>query len=288
MIRFQRKHLYLLFTLLFILLLSGVLDNLELQPGQKTVFSGEIISEQEIIRGPEKEPQIEAKAPAWIVFLFFIPLILPLLRLIRKLRFDPPTDKEWKTLLLLISLAVLTVLGISSLFISWFRHGTHESGTLEVREQSLMTDPLFEPSLSPWIVLPGAMILVILIFLTFALIKVILKKKDLLEVPGQLIAEQARESAAGIETGEDPFESVIRCYQQMCSIILENHGVERKDAMTAREFEKQLVEMGFADQHVSDLTTLFEIVRYGGNQMPGSEIEKRALQCLTAIAKHHD
>jgi hypothetical protein len=54
--------------------------------------------------------------------------------------------------------------------------------------------------------------------------------------------------------------------------------------MTPREFEQYLSQSGLRDEHIQQLTHLFESVRYGA-RVPGQREEAEAITCLTAIVQ---
>ena len=70
----------------------------------------------------------------------------------------------------------------------------------------------------------------------------------------------------------------------MNRLLREQHGLERKKAMTPREFANHLSQIGLKDEHIWRLTRLFENVRYGANR-PSQQEEREAVACLTAIVE---
>jgi hypothetical protein len=92
-------------------------------------------------------------------------------------------------------------------------------------------------------------------------------------------AENARQE---LRTGLGLKDVILRCYRQM-SLALENQqGIERKDYMTTREFEKLSESLGVPTVPIHQLTQLFEAVRYG-NWQPNTVDEDQAINCLEAI-----
>ena len=70
----------------------------------------------------------------------------------------------------------------------------------------------------------------------------------------------------------------------MNRVLQEQRGLERPKAMTPREFERYLLEMGLQDEHIRRLTRLFESVRYGTNAATPQD-EREAVACLSAIVE---
>jgi hypothetical protein len=88
---------------------------------------------------------------------------------------------------------------------------------------------------------------------------------------------------ADLQSGSDLKDTVLRCYVRMSQVLSEQRGITRPLDMTPREFEQQLAAVGLRDEHIGQLTRLFERVRYGARPA-GEREEREALACLTAIA----
>jgi len=95
---------------------------------------------------------------------------------------------------------------------------------------------------------------------------------------------EAREALESIHSGVDIKDTIIRCYYDMNEVLTKQRSIRRKGAMTPREFEEQLTNLGFPEEYVYRLTRLFEAVRYGAIEL-GHQQEQEAIICLTAIIK---
>ena len=102
--------------------------------------------------------------------------------------------------------------------------------------------------------------------------------------PQSLLVDEAASALAELEAGGDLRDVVLRCYVQMSAVLKENHRVERRQAMTPREFEGQLAAAGLGDEHIHRLTRLFESVRYGTQTSTGKTAQE-ASDCLQAIVQ---
>ncbi len=102
-------------------------------------------------------------------------------------------------------------------------------------------------------------------------------------IPLAQIAEQAESAVTAITAGEDPGNTVIRCYVAMSQTVRAARGIARQREVTPREFEEQLVRAGLPSPSVRELTRIFETVRYGGQAIGAAE-EAQALASLAAIA----
>jgi hypothetical protein len=96
------------------------------------------------------------------------------------------------------------------------------------------------------------------------------------------IGSQASQALEDIRTGADLHDSITRCYVEMSRVMQERKGIRRERAMTAREFEAELEEIGLPRDAVQTLTRLFEKVRYGVSQLSASD-QQAAQQCLQTI-----
>lgn len=99
--------------------------------------------------------------------------------------------------------------------------------------------------------------------------------------PVTALAQAAIES---IQAGGDLQSIVLRSYLEMSELLGEQRGLPRQRGMTPREFEQQLATDGVRDEHIKQLTRLFEGARYGA-QAPTERDERAALECLAAIVR---
>ena len=87
-----------------------------------------------------------------------------------------------------------------------------------------------------------------------------------------------------IKSGADLHNVIIRCYADLCQILIDSRGIQRQLGMTPREFEFELQDIGLPANEVHRLTRLFEAARYG-NFQPDKKAEQEAIHCLTIIAE---
>lgn len=100
--------------------------------------------------------------------------------------------------------------------------------------------------------------------------------------PGDALAVEVGAALQAIENGADFRDVIMNAYLGMLQIVREEHGIEREESVTPREFETLLAARGIAREPILQLTRLFEKVRYG-NKAPATEDERAAIQCLTEI-----
>ena len=97
-----------------------------------------------------------------------------------------------------------------------------------------------------------------------------------------IVGLEAEKAWQGLKAGLGLKDVIIKCYRQMSLALAEEQGIERKESMTAREFEDVLETAGVPHDPVHQLTQLFEAVRYGHWQ-PNPMDEEKAIHCLEAI-----
>ncbi|MGE5250909.1 MAG: DUF4129 domain-containing protein [Bacteroidota bacterium] len=123
--------------------------------------------------------------------------------------------------------------------------------------------------------------LIVLIGAAMALIVVLRSKPAPLTVTDKL-AQEADRALAEIEAGANATSVVVRCYLQMASLIQKERGLSRDRAMTVREFEVNLKDLGLPPGPLLRLRGLFEVVRYGDRLLEAGE-EQAAIDSLTEI-----
>jgi uncharacterized membrane protein YhaH (DUF805 family) len=123
-----------------------------------------------------------------------------------------------------------------------------------------------------------------LIFTFILILWVILRRRNESIAAIEFINQEAQAALREIRSGAAPHDVILRCYYEMNKELSERKGIQRKEGMTPREFENRLIELGFPEEPVKQLTRLFELVRYGAKS-PGQDFENQAVNCLSAIIK---
>jgi hypothetical protein len=141
--------------------------------------------------------------------------------------------------------------------------------------------PTFSANPGPWLI---AQVSTILVALLLGGIWLHWRRGRTQESPLARLADEAQVALADLQSGNDLKDTVMRCYREMSRILSEQRGIARPRDMTPREFEQQLAAVGLRDEHIRQLTRLFERVRYGARQA-GEREEREAVACLTAIAQ---
>ena len=100
------------------------------------------------------------------------------------------------------------------------------------------------------------------------------------------LLQGVEEAVNALMVGEDLRNVILRCYMQMTRSLQEEQGIERASAMTVQEFECWLENLGFPSVPLHQLTSLFEKVRYGKQEM-SDEDERIAIDSLNEIIQFY-
>jgi len=98
----------------------------------------------------------------------------------------------------------------------------------------------------------------------------------------EMLSKKANETIEELNMGTEFREIITKCYFEMNQILQKQRGVKRKTGMTPREFQHRLIDLGFPVEAVTQLTRLFEKVRYG-TLKPDEIQQEEAVDCLKAI-----
>lgn len=141
--------------------------------------------------------------------------------------------------------------------------------------------PTFNPQPAPWLVVAISLLVAALLIGGLWLGW----RRARAERPASAqLADEAQAAIDDLQAGGDLRDAVLRCYRDMSRILGERQGLARAHSATPREFEAQLAAAGLRDEHIHQLTRLFERVRYGARRA-GPDEEREALACLTAIVQ---
>lgn len=146
--------------------------------------------------------------------------------------------------------------------------------------------PLNLPTIPPFVADPPRWLVIALSVLVAVLVLLFiwsLRPRARREVDSlELLVQEAQTALNELEAGSNVRDTILRCYADMSRVLREARGVTRKEAMTPREFEQVLEGAGLRDEHIQQLTRLFERVRYGATKA-GAREEREAVACLSAI-----
>lgn len=146
------------------------------------------------------------------------------------------------------------------------------------------TDPPDELAELPWwsSYIIAAMLATLLVWLIWRLIRKISQKYEATP-PDKELREAAIQATDELRAGLPAEEVVIRCWTKMAEILTKRTPKENEPAVTPRELAQILAKWGMRDQAITELTQLFEEVRYGAKA--DASRRNRALAALTTIEK---
>lgn len=275
----RRRQITLLLAgvaILTLMVLSAGLSSIELQPARPFSIAGQ---ETNRIRGEVPTLPPELFNTLWQIFALVFMIMLPFA--ILHFFVSPEGRKRVIRNTLLISVYAIVVL----LFIQNLRQRPIDeldslAGSSAPTEQFTIPDIFLNPP-PILIFVIGLLIVIGLAMLAYFFMR---RYRTPHETELQVVAREARLALADLQAGADVKDTIMRCYLQMAAALNQSRGVQRKHAMTPREFESYLTRVGFHTDHINRLTRLFEGVRYSSHR-PSPRDEREAEDCLRAIVE---
>lgn len=273
----KSKQLSLLFlagALVTIIVLATSLSNLQFQPG--TPFPGGTTSDndaQPVSPLPSVQSYSIPLLQGIFALIFLILLIYVAARLIVLVNIK-------KILQLTLALVVL-------LLIIYMLPGITpgQPANFPNEPSEITTPPSFEypvtPLGQPPQILIQLVIMGIVLGVGFLISMVVKKRLNSKKIEADLLQE-AQQAVNALKAGEDLRNVILRCYMQMTRSLQEERGIERASTMTVQEFERLLENLGFPSVPLQQLTSLFEKVRYGKQEMSAKD-ERIAMDSLNEI-----
>jgi len=96
------------------------------------------------------------------------------------------------------------------------------------------------------------------------------------------IAKIVRSSLNDLSSGLNSGDVIINCYLRMSDVVSDRRQLYRTAAMTPHEFALRLEQAGLPGEAVTQLTRLFEGVRYGDRKSSPKDVNE-AVGCLKTI-----
>lgn len=263
----------LVIVVLAIILISASLSSLELRPGRSLPVAMEN-EETDTSNITSPNPFISIV----IKFCLLISGVLIPLSIIYHLR----SPQGRRRILMFISICLIFF--FLKEHINWNRFKS-QIPNIDIQTQaanrSLTPAEEFIPNPPWWLILMTSLGLSALIMGAFLFLWRRFRRKP---TPLELVAKEAQKTLDILHTGANLEEGVIHCYYEMNQVLSERRGLKRQHAMSAREFENYLEDVGLPGVHIRRLTRLFEKVRYGAKNLAKIE-DQEAIACLTAIVQ---
>jgi hypothetical protein len=194
---------------------------------------------------------------------------------------------DWKGFWLLLGKSLIAVLGFTLLLLivfNLFPRGSLYPPNAFVEPQPPVsiyegTVPEAPPGVLVWLVGAAAAVLLTVMCLR------LLTGKDEVRRELDLVGLEAQSARLALLSGRNFKDVILDCYRRMSTALKKEHGIERQESMTAREFEALLEERGVPGESVHRLTLLFESARYGTGS-PSPDEEDEAIRCLEEIERY--
>jgi hypothetical protein len=286
---FENKRLVLLLAALALAALTVLALSLNAIPFREAQRYAE--PEVEQVQAPiTPPPQVGIGTPLWkqILVMGLLTLIVILIGALISPRFR----KRLFGLLLRIvvwGVAIYIILTnpiMASMFANILRARQLKPQGLKLGDESLAPMPVFQPP-------PASSTLAYVISFAFAVLLLAVlwglyrgwkryaelnsTKKPLVD-----IARIARSSLHDLSDGRDSSDVIINCYLRMSDVVASKRRLRREIAMTPREFAAFLEQAGLPADAVTQLTCLFEGVRYGDRRSAPKDVNE-AVRCLQTI-----
>ena len=284
----ERLQLLLLLSLaaLATLLLAGGLSGLQLRPGQPFPFWVNLVVALSPGSGlPAGTGWFESVWRILITILLFVVMPLWLILFIisprarKQMLTKLPAYLIWALLIYALSRAIQR---LKPLQVNQNEAALVPASPVAGPGQNLPAPPTFVINPPQWLII-GLSLLVIALLLAAAWF--VWQRARHPHSSLKLVVLEAQQALEQLQAGHNMTDTIMRCYVEMNQVLSRQHGIHRHQAMTPREFEQYLAEIGLGDEHIGRLTRLFERVRYGGTNLTGEQEEREAVACLAAIVQ---
>ena len=267
-------------AIIFIILISNGLSQLHLHSGDISGLIALLTQDDKSVGSAAPvQPQSDSSLPLGILRpIFWVLLIGVILYAVVSPRFRKSVFRAF--IVVLVLLLLLNRLPQNEAI---ERESEPSGGIagLEVGQVAVPEPPAFVTDPPGWFVIGANVLLVLLLLGGLWLVWRMWRREPDTQT---LLVQEIESALSDLEAGDNLSDVVLRCYARMSQVLRKSKNIERHHAMTPREFERHLAEIGMQDEHIQRLTRLFEGVRYGA-QPSGGRTEREALACLTAIVQ---
>jgi VanZ family protein len=275
--------LYLGIAIASIILLSTGLSELDFRSGRPLNLLGLLLQRIGSVRAaPPARLDTGDTSIDLLRVIFWIALIFSIIYAIGSSRFRRQVLRTFLTVIFFV--LAIDILRERLQFGDLLSNQSAESAAAGQGGAGLPNPPTFITNPPTWFLLIVNLLLVLIFLGALWLLWRLLRPKPDTQA---LLVQEARAALTDLQAGGDLKNVVLRCYARMCRVLRESRNIERRRAMTPREFERHLAEIGLRDEHIRRLTRLFEGVRYGAKPS-GRPEEREAIACLTAIVQNYE
>jgi len=277
-----RTLIWLGSAILALVLLASGLAGLRFRPGHLYDFGALPLPSG----APAQAPVAAPRPPDWLSVVVTLIVLALLLGMVIHLILS----REFRRELLIRMISMLIVVTLFYLLVRALRGSPAPQELLPAGTPGPLPQPLpgepfptFVANPAPWLIIVVSAILAALLI---GALWFVWRRMHPPPGPLERLSGEAQVALADLQAGSDLADTVLRCYAEMSRILSEQRGLERPRDMTAREFERDLAAAGLRDEHIRQLTRLFERVRYGARRADVHE-EHEAVACLTAIVQSY-
>ncbi len=270
----QIGFLFLAGALVSIILLATGLSNLQLKSG--TPFPGGVNSDSEVL----------PVAPLSPIQIYSFPLLRGIFALICLILIIDVTAR----LIVLVNIKRILQLALALVILLIIvymmpRVTPDQTAYIPNGSSEITTPPSFDYPVTPLGRPPQILVQFVIIGIVLGiglLASMAVKRWQSSKKVEDELLQEAEEAVNALKAGKDLRNVILRCYLQMTRSLQEEQGIERDHTMTAQEFEGWLGNLGFPTIPLRQLTSLFEKVRYGKQEMSHND-EQIALDSLNEI-----
>jgi len=280
----QRQRLSILLFLgiafVAIALLSTGLSRVHFEPGKSINLLGLLLQKlRSISTAPAPELYTDEPSIGWLRPVFWAMLIFSIVYAI----VSPQSRKQLLRTFIMVCFLVFLLNRLSDRMTQG-SEGRAQGSVAAPAEVRLPDPPAFVSNPPGWFL---ALVDIVLALSVLGAIWFIWRRLTPKPDAQALLVREAEAALSDLKAGSDLRDVVLRCYVKMSQVLRESRNIERRSAMTPREFERHLAEVGVRDEHIRRLTRLFEGVRYGAKPA-GGRAQREAMDCLRAIVRAYE
>ena len=266
-------------TVIALMLLANALRSLPLSPGRSLRLDFSWLRRFDTYEGQVNAEWLFVAIRLLVIIAFALFPIAVVVALL-----DPALRRRVLRGLLMLGLLLLAIQALQNL--EW------EAQEIEIPEDAAGEEEVLTEGWTPppevftapdsWIVGVVSFGIAVLLLAAIGGIGWLLWRRDREAAPLPLLAREAEIALDALYEGGELREIIIRCYAEMERVVAATRGLRRQGAMTAREFEAQLLRLGLPPAPVDGLVQVFEAARYG-MRTPATAEQERAIASLEAI-----
>jgi hypothetical protein len=293
-LRNTADKLAIIFSVLALMLLISGISHLSLSPGASLDESVSLSLERESFQGDAYQWMVPLKEPEYLFIplsVFLLLLLVPAFRIFFR-----------DTIVIILAAAIMGFFIYQSFTLVFeyldenpgYRQGTENMTADKVVATSdepavTIVSEEFSYQTDHWLNdITAFLVIAILVVTGWWLLKRLKSRETKSQRTLRKYLKSGLENIVHAHSGTGNADDLVTsCYKLMCNTLV-SHGYEkRRFQMTAREYLADLESHGINDRNLDELTTLFEMARYGG-LAENSSLQMRAKKCLDNLRENLD